>query len=238
MTFLENGSQEKTLIQATCSKCGDYGYIFQISEDGYESARECECRKKKRIEAHYRRCGISDAFQGCTLTNYEAWNDQSRNAKIVASEYTAVFEEIRETRHNSLALLGAVGAGKTHLGIAVLNNLMQRDIATLYAPYREMVRELKANVMDECYDSLFGKYVRQPVLFIDDMFKLANEKDKNYVYEVINDRYLNRRPMIITSELSMEELIAKDEATGSRIYEMCKDFTYEFKGDTNYRMRG
>jgi len=58
---------------------------------------------------------------------------------------------------------------------------------------------------------------------------------------VINYRYLNHLPVMVSSELTVDELCDIDEALGTRIYQMCQDFTVVIKGDRkqlNHRLVG
>ena len=84
-------------------------------------------------------------------------------------------------------------------------------------------------------------------LFIDDLFKPANGKPRatdwqvEQLYAVINHRYLNHKPIMVSSELTVDELCDIDEALGTRIYEMCQDYTVVIKGDRkilNHRLEG
>jgi len=55
----------------------------------------------------------------------------------------------------------------------------------------------------------------------------------------VNYRYFNNLPMIISTEKGGEDLIKIDEAIGSRILEMAKDYNMELKGGKlNYRIYG
>jgi hypothetical protein len=58
------------------------------------------------------------------------------------------------------------------------------------------------------------------------------------MFEIINYRYLNYLPIIVSSEFSIESLLAFDEGVSSRIYEMSKDYTVEIEKDirNNYRL--
>ena len=49
------------------------------------------------------------------------------------------------------------------------------------------------------------------------------------MFEIINYRYINKLPIIVSSEYSIDELLNFDEAIGSRIYEMCKDYLVEIE---------
>ena len=65
----------------------------------------------------------------------------------------------------------------------------------------------------------------------------VTEADINIMFEIINHRYLNGKPLIISSELFQEDLLKFDEAIGSRIIEMCKGRIVEIRGiENNYRL--
>jgi DNA replication protein DnaC len=60
----------------------------------------------------------------------------------------------------------------------------------------------------------------------------------NYIYEIVNHRYLNCLPVIVSSEFGVDTLLDYDEAVGSRVIEMCKGRIIELKGaNLNYRLR-
>ena len=72
------------------------------------------------------------------------------------------------------------------------------------------------------------------------MFKgKITDSDVNIMFELINHRYFNNLPMIISSELSVLRLMDIDEALGSRLIEMSKDRVVELRGkELNYRVYG
>ncbi len=163
-----------------------------------------------------------------------------------AVEYYKEFDNIRGTRNNSIALLGQPGAGKTHLLTAISNKLIKsKNIAVQYFPYVEGFNDLKDD-----FDKLEEKLKRMKeveVLFIDDLFKPLNGKPRatdwqvEQTYSVINYRYLNHKPILISSELNIEQIVKIDEALGTRIYEMCADYVVIIKGDRmllNHRLAG
>jgi DNA replication protein DnaC len=84
-----------------------------------------------------------------------------------------------------------------------------------------------------------------PVLLVDDLFKGAtkdgkiNESEMRIMFELINHRYLKQLPILVSSEYSLNKMIDYDDATGSRIAEMCKGRIVELKGrELNHRMEG
>ena len=55
--------------------------------------------------------------------------------------------------------------------------------------------------------------------------------------ELINHRYFNKLPVIVSTELSIENLVNIDEALGSRLIEMSKDFLVGIRNKKlNYRI--
>ena len=85
-----------------------------------------------------------------------------------------------------------------------------------------------------------GASISGVVLLIDDLFKgKLSESDINIVFEIINYRYLNFLPIIVSSEFNINRLLSFDEGVGSRIYEMCKDYVVEIEKDmnNNYRLK-
>lgn len=209
----------------------------------------CQCYEKDRIKRLWDRAGLNADHQNRTIETFQEWNRTSKLAKRVAVEYIRVFDEIQNTRHNSIAFIGQVGSGKTHLSIAVALSLLERGIGTVYMPYRDEIMKLKQNMMDEvAYQKQVDTYKKAKVLLIDDLFKgdfnkfqgkeTMNESSVRIMFEIINYRYLNNLPIIISSEYHADKLLDADEAVGSRIIEMTKNYLVEIEGkENNYRLR-
>lgn len=226
-----------------CEKCHDTGWIYWTDEKGYSFGKECECQKVEKARRIFENSGILNGQRDITFKAFQTFdNPVLVNAKEKAVRYFQNFEALEKEKYNSILLCGQVGAGKTHLGIALSNNLITRMIAVIYMPYRNVITALKQNITnDEVYNRELSKYLNARVLYIDDMLKgRITESDVNIMFEIVNHRYLNQLPMIVTTEKTVDELLAFDEAVGSRIIEMCKGNIIFFpKGmDLNYRLRG
>lgn len=191
---------------------------------------------------------ITEGFKRLGFQNFKTDGkpDIIKDVYDCALEYYQNFNRIRHDRRNSIALLGQPGCGKTHLLTAISNNLINRmQVPVLYFPYVEGIGDLRDD-----FDLLEEKLERMKnidVLFIDDLFKpvklkpRATEWQIEQMYAVINYRYLNHLPILVSCELTVDELIDVDEALGTRIYQMCEDFTVVIKGDRkllNHRLEG
>jgi DNA replication protein DnaC len=217
-----------------CPKCRDTFWIVEGN-----NWKRCECFELDEAERMFYKSGIKD--DSYTFLNFEECNDAAREMKKVATDYFKSFMQVKDKKQNSIAFLGGVGSGKTHISIALgLNILKKKQISVVYLSYRDVITELKQNMLDEeFYRKQINKYQNAKVLLVDDMLKgKTTDSDKNIMFEIINHRYLNHLPIIVSSEYDVNALLNFDEAIGSRIYEMCKNYLVEIPIDikNNYRL--
>lgn len=234
-------TQERTEPQYSCPICKDTEWILSKDESGSEYAVRCQCWEQKTALRLMASSGIREEDTKKGFNDFLTFEESGLVvAKQTAARYFKHFDEIKDTRHNSLLLCGASGRGKTTLGMAVANNLIRKCVGVRYMPYRDEVTRLKQEITDEyTYNEHINRLKTARVLFMDDMLKgKVTESDVNILYEIINYRYLERLPMIISTEKLSNELLNFDEAIGSRILEMCKGYVVTFdKSIPNFRMR-
>lgn len=226
----------------TCEKCGGSTWIFYKNEQGYEMAKPCECRERMIYLKLLASSGISEEDSEKGFNGFETFNEPALiTAKETAISYYRNFQSIENNRINSVMLCGASGRGKTTLGLAISNNLIKSRVSVKYTPYREAMTFLKQQLVNDkfMYNEQIHKLKTARVLFIDDLLKgKVNETDINILYEIINYRYLQKKPVIVSTEKTIEGLLEFDEAIGSRLIEMSKGYIITFdQSIPNYRLR-
>ncbi|WP_373431958.1 DnaA ATPase domain-containing protein [Bacillus velezensis] len=201
-------------------------------------SKQCKCVKQKKIARLMEASGITEEFEMLLFGNFitDGKPDMIKEAYECAMEYFKDFQKVKGERSNSIALLGQPGSGKTHLLTAIMNNLIKKkSIYCMYFPYVEGMGNLRDN-----FDQLKSKLDamrKADVLFIDDLFKpvkgepRATDWQVEQIQSVVNYRYLNHKPLLISSELDTAALLDIDEALGSRIHQMCRNYTVIIKGD-------
>lgn len=201
----------------------------------------CECVPEKRIRYMMKSSQITDDFRKLTFANYitDGTPTVLKASKDMANIYAMEFESIEKKRHNSIGIVGQVGSGKTHLICAVANHLLTNGIQVIYFPFVEGMNDLKSNFDD--LESKLERLKKVRVLFIDDLFK-GREKPTGWqietTFSLVNYRYLNHLPIMFTSEKNFKSLLEIDEALGSRLFEMTREYRMEIVGShLNYRMR-
>lgn len=223
-----------------CDLCKDTGFVM-VKQGDYEFAQRCQCYERRQAKRRIKASGISEEFQQKGFKDFDDRGDpRLRAAKERAQKYYQGFMENENSRHNSIILCGQVGAGKTHLGMAICNNLLNVcGVGIMYMAYRNAMTEIKQAVTDkENYGRAINPYCTARVLYIDDLLKgRVTDADLNILYELVNYRYMNNKPMVISTEKLPDELLNFDEAVGSRILEMCRGNIILFDGkELNYRL--
>lgn len=221
--------------------CKDTGIIIENNQDSQPIMHRCKCQEVQRSKDMWKSSGINLEQSKQTFSNYKVFSKTTELAKNTALKYYKDFESIKALRRNSIAFMGQVGSGKTHLSIALaVNFLKNKSISVIYMPYRDVITSIKQNMLDkEYYIKQLSKYQTAKILLIDDLFKgKVNETDINVMFEIINYRYLNYLPIIVSTEFTLDKLLNFDEAVGSRMYEMCKDYIVQIEGkENNYRLK-
>lgn len=190
---------------------------------------ECSCAERHKINKLFAFSEITPQMQSRNFENFKIKNRPEcvAFAYEAAKQYLNEFDEIKGTQENSIFLGGIPGSGKTHLLLAIANALIERGVPVIYFPFVEGLDELRSEIRENGpgYQKKLESLQRAPVLLIDDLYKSkkGDEPTKfeiKFLFSVINYRYLNHLPILISSELTIDQVLFWDHAIGSRIYQM------------------
>lgn len=231
-----------------CKVCKNRGHIAEISERNgvyYDTYPMCKCMDVRKSIYRLKRSGLEGVIREKTFKTFVVTQDWQCEMVDKAKRY--ISDGVQ--RGSWLYFGGAIGSGKTHLCTAVARELLHK-MPLYYIIWAEKINELKAFVTDDGeYDRIIRPLKTIDVLYIDDLFKPAKARDGSidpptpadikHTFEVINYRYINKLPTIISSEKYTDELLDIDDALGSRIIERSKGFcvSVERSRDKNYRLK-
>ena len=165
---------------------------------------------------------------------FENFEVNSNNKKVYQSlkEYSEKLANSVERK--GLILVGNNGVGKTHLACSIANELIKNGISIIYGTLINLLAELK-NTYDVDNNisemEIIKLYEKVDLLIIDDLGKeKPSEWGLEKLFTIINSRYENNLPVIITTNYDQNSLIDRLSINGeietaksiiSRLYEMC-----------------
>lgn len=197
-------------------------------------ARDREEAERQRVEfqrkiKEYRRVGFPESeMQDWTFENADGSNEKIMSAM---KNYVVNFDDLRQ-QGKGLLLFGTVGTGKTYAAACIANALIDKGYPVLMTNFARIANTVQGlfEGRQEYYDSLN----RFPLLILDD---LSAERKTEYmqeiVFNVIDSRYRAGLPLIVTTNLTSEELKHPSDIsyqrTFSRLLEMCLPVNVEGK---------
>lgn len=189
--------------------------------------RERQRRKDMEIVAQLKKQSLMDArFQEQTFDLFRTTQHNQRVLKL-AKRYADGFDEMLE-RNQGLLFWGDVGTGKTFAAACIANALLSRKIPVVMTSFVKLLENVKGFDNDE--EVLLAKLNRAKLLIIDD---LGAERGTEYalekVYNIIDSRYRAKLPMILTTNLDLEEMKNASEIRYSRIYDRIFEVCYPVK---------
>ena len=213
--FLGGGKQELTPKEAIDAKrfelgfCEHHGWFAAgiKSPGGSRWFPGCpRCLAEARIKKLFGQSMIPRRFESKRFSNYEVSGERQRQAL----ESSRTF--VRELKENwfsgrTLVLIGTPGTGKTHLACAVGHEAIKQGRTVLYTTVTRLLEDIKSswNDKDRSVKNVIARYVSVDLLILDEIgaFRGISEREKDYLFEVINARYEQMKPMIAVSNLRL-----------------------------------
>lgn len=186
---------------------------------------------KRRSLRKIRQHGMSDMLTRYTFETYQT-PDKIRERILNAAK------KFCGSDVGWFYLAGQSGSGKTHICTAICASMIEQGKETNYMSWRDESRQLKAMVNLPEMDAPMERLKKTTVLYIDDFFKGGmSDADLRLAIEIINARYNDLRlRTVISSEMSLEQILAKDESLGGKIYERSKGYVLQAPSE-NWRLK-
>lgn len=224
-----------------CGKCGTPKQK-RITIMDQEMTPMCLCKcGKERFEAEQQ--SIRDekrqrkieflrekGFHDEAMRRWRFENDDQSNAKLstLGRRYVERFPEFLADG-KGLLLFGEVGTGKSFISACIANALIDQGYPCICTNLSLISGLVKADGREDALDELD----RYALVVLDD---LMAERDTEYmnelVHEVIDRRYRSGKPLIVTTNMTAEEIKStvniRRQRIFSRLMEIC--IPYEVKG--------
>ena len=180
--------------------------------------REQERKHREFLDmvARNRSVGLPDP----ELRKHTFENDLGYNPKqiAIAKQYVQHWDEFL-AGSTGLLLWGDVGTGKSFIAGCIANALLDKGVPVIMTNFARLLNKLTDMYSGDrnAYIDSFKKY---PLMIVDDLGMERNsEFAREQVFSVIDSRYRSQLPMIVTTNLCLEELKDPTDLSRARIYD-------------------
>jgi DNA replication protein DnaC len=222
----------------TCPCCEDAGYYVvavPVGHSDFGRLYPCTCtageRQQRARLARVARLSGLGAYADKTFASFDGRIPGVGRALALTETYA-------ETLAGWLVLCGPYGCGKTHLAAAVANVALAHGKSTVFAAVPDLLDHLKATFhpsSDESYDERFELLRSVDLLVLDDLgTESTTPWAREKLYQLINHRYVQRLPLVVTSNMPLDQL---DGRIRSRLHDRTLGAGVITIAVEDYRMR-
>lgn len=216
-----------------CPDCKDTGYINNV---------KCHCFKKAEIEILYDQSNIKNVLE---RENFNTFNlncfGDSEPDKVTCRTPRANMESVLSICHNfvdnftsakkqysNLLFFGKTGVGKTFLTNCIAKELIEKSKSVIYLSsinFFDILSNAEFNKSDTDARNKASQITDCDLLIIDDLgTELSNSFTNSALFNIINERLIDRKSVIISTNLIFPELMERySERLTSRL---TKEYTF------------
>lgn len=161
----------------------------------------------------------ANGLQDAHLYDYTFANDKGYNSEMQkAHDYVAHWEEMKE-KSLGLLLWGDVGTGKSFFAGCIANALLKQGIPVLMTNFSRILNTLTGMYSDD-RNRFIDSFNQYSLLIIDDLgIERNSEFALEQVFNIIDSRYRSKKPLIVTTNLTLDELKHPVDLAHARIYD-------------------
>lgn len=243
-----------------CGKCGEPRQKFILVDDPTDSNSEykaklkvvasCRCereeeeRKKREEEAakdmekiqRLRKASLLDEkLGGATFDTFRVTSYNERNLRL-CKRYAMKFDQMVE-KNQGLIFWGSVGTGKSFAAACIANYLLNRKVPVVMTSFVKLLEAFQSGRDEET--AILNRLGYAKLVIFDD---LGAERGTDYalekVYNIVDSRYRKNLPMILTTNLTVEEMKGEIDMRYKRVYDRVFETCYpmQFTGPS-WRMK-
>ena len=190
-----------------CPHCGGSGYV---GSSMCECLRElCRQEQKKELSSLL---GGKESFDGFRLDLYPTEPDPNLGVsprQLMERTFRRCRRYAREFGAGAPSLLftGGPGLGKTFLSACIARAVADNGFSVVYDTAGKLFSDFEAVKFGGNQQDLTRKYLQCDLLIIDDLgTEMTTQFTQSVLYRVLNDRLLENRPVIVSTNLSDQAL--------------------------------
>ena len=211
---------------AACPRCAGSGWERMPDQ----SVRRCSCRAVAHNSSVVTAARIPRRYDDCDFDSYFPLNPSQEAALMWSRRLADEFPNLDV----GLLLMGTCGVGKTHISVAILKALLEKNVPCLFYDFRDLLKEIQDSWNSATQSSemdVLSPVYQAEVLVLDELgASKPTEWVKDTMTHIINKRYNDKKVTIFTSNYldsktnQFDETLTErvGERLRSRLHEMCK----------------
>lgn len=212
--ILTSNGYDKDVFEPSyrCKRCNDTGYY-----EGNGRTLVCNCLKQTLVSCA---CEELNRTAPLSLSTFESFSldyyDKEIDSKTGISPYNHMSKILRYCRSyadnfaknsESILMKGATGLGKTHLSLAIANEVIKKGYGVIYVSAPSLMQKLEKQHFSRDDDSAIDMLVECDLLIVDDLgTEFHGQFSVSQMYNIFNSRMLANKPIIINTNLTLREL--------------------------------
>ena len=244
MEFYQEQTREDNFYN--CSTCNNtlkiHGLEFYNDGTGHyfhHTSKSCKCNLIRKSLKIMQDNGLLGIIKKKTFSNFTTTENFQ---KIIKTNAINFVKAIIAKQKVSFFIGGQSGAGKTHICSAILGEFAKHGICVYFFNYINDIATLNryqynSTEKDE-YENLLSLYKQADILYFDDfMFGEVSVSEQKIIFNIINHRYENDLPCIISSNKTLNDIRRINAPIYGRLYEMCSKFVFNINNDESKNFR-
>ena len=198
-------------LKYACKQCKDEGYI-----DG----KMCECMKNLLKQEVYNSVNKVSRLRDSTFSKFSlkyypnySVNENEKNAKehmAKVLEYCKNYAKNFSSNSESLLFRGDTGLGKTHLSLAIANEVINKGYTVIYTSAQNMISEIERMKFNNENLDYSCSFMECDLLILDNLgSEFISDFSSSIISNILDMRISSRKPSIISTTLSVDDIKEK-----------------------------
>lgn len=196
------GLSKNDLEVYDCKICHDTGFV---------NNKKCDCLKKKLVEKYCNMSCLNKILEQENFANFNFKYYKGESLKLIKKAYkeSLSFVKYFGVKFRNLFFYGDTGLGKTFLCNCIANEILNMEKSVLYKTAPELFK-----MLDEIRFNNYEKNIEQEKIIFDCDLLVIDDLGAEYktkplesdLFNIINMRLLNKKPVIISTNMNANEL--------------------------------
>jgi DNA replication protein DnaC len=203
-----------------CPFCGGQGYLradVPVGHPNFGRLEICVCRQRdvsQQVRERLYSLSRLDELKGLTFATFQPFGRKGLGEMHAASLERAFnqAQHYAKSLNGWLMLQGGYGCGKTHLAAAIANFTVEMGVPTLFLTVPDLLDMLRFSYdsEDTTFEERFNEIRNASLLVLDDFgTQNATGWAQEKLFQILNYRYINKLPLVVTTNLSLDEIEAR-----------------------------